>query len=393
MNVAILLAAGESRRFGGDKLFCIFNNKPVICHSLEFLQKSPRIGAIFVAANRSNKNKIESLVSNYGFSKVKKIYLGGKSRYESSAKILPEIFEDFNPDYLIIHNAANPLAGEAELERSLRACKGNISGAAPGRKIFSTVKKARNLDSKTRIEIINTPLREDLWETQTPQVVAARHFSEAVRKNGKKNAFTDDLSVLEAAGKKTCIVRAAPENIKLTTKRDLKILKLFAGDVPDGFRVGIGSDSHKFGRSGDKNLILGGVKIKGFPKLLADSDGDVLLHALCNAISSAISGGSFGNFATAMCKNGIKDSKRYLQAVLKKMRGNRFRLVNCSFSFEASIPKIDPLSKNIKKKLACLLKIPQERIGITATSGEGLTPFGRGEAVKCQAAVLLASLL
>ena len=59
----------------------------------------------------------------------------------------------------------------------------------------------------------------------------------------------------------------------------------------------------------NKNLILGGIKIKNFPALEANSDGDVILHALCNAISSAIGGGSLGTYATKMCARGIKDSK------------------------------------------------------------------------------------
>ena len=183
------------------------------------------------------------------------------------------------------------------------------------------------------------------------------------------------------------------------------------------FAVGIGEDSHKFKafpQSGtkshavagrqiskkseipnskfNKNLILGGIKIKNFPALEANSDGDVILHALCNAISSAIGGGSLGTYATKMCARGIKDSKKYLAEVLKKAAAKNLCINQCAVSIEAAKPKIDPLVPKIKKSLSSLLKISPDKIGITATSGERLTPFGRGEGIRCQAVVLLCNM-
>ncbi len=124
----------------------------------------------------------------------------------------------------------------------------------------------------------------------------------------------------------------------------------------------------------------------------AESDGDVILHALCNAISGALGGGSLGTYATKMCARGIKDSKKYLAEVLKKAAAKNWSVNQCSISIEAARPRIDPLASKIKKSLSALLKIPSEKIGITATSGEGLTPFGRGAAIRCQAVVLLSNL-
>lgn len=381
MNIGLLLAAGKSKRFKGDKLFIKIGGKPVIYHSLKFLEDSKAIGAIFIAANSMNKKRIEKLVSEEKFKKVKKIFLGGKTRFESVTKIIPQILPS-RADFFVIHNAANPFATAEELQRCFKAFKKEISGVAVGRKIHCTIKKAKTLSWYAPVEVEKTVPRQNLWEVETPQVVRARDFLRACKKIPRqKFDYTDDLSVLEAAEMKTVIAEADYGNRKITRPEDLS----------RDFAVGIGEDSHRFKIQMSKSpkLILGGVKIKALPALEAESDGDVVLHALCNAVSSAIGGGSLGTYATKMCKRGIKDSKKYLVVVLKRAAAKNWRVKQCSISIETAKPKIDPLAPKIKKSLSNLLKISPDKIGITATSGEGLTPFGRGEGIKCQAAVLL----
>ncbi|MBI4994556.1 2-C-methyl-D-erythritol 2,4-cyclodiphosphate synthase [Candidatus Peregrinibacteria bacterium] len=386
MNIGLLLAAGKSKRFKGDKLFENLYGKPVIYYSLKFLEESQFVDEIFIAANRGNKKKIEKMAQTYGFKKVKRIFLGGKTRFESATKIIPHVFPA-HADYFVIHNAANPFAEEEELKRCFKALKKGISGVAVGRKIHCTIKKAKTLSWDAPIEVEKTIPRQNLWEVETPQVVRARDFLHACKKiNAQKFDYTDDLSILEAAGMKTIIVDASHCNRKITRPED----------IHGEFAVGVGEDSHRFKIQNPKSkfqkLILGRIKIKNLPALEAESDGDVVLHALCNAISSAIGGGSLGTYATKMRVRGIRDSKKYLEVVLKKAAAKNFSVNQCAISIEAAKPKIDPLALKIKKSLSKLLKIPVEKIGITATSGEKLTPFGRGEAIKCQAVVLLSNL-
>jgi 2-C-methyl-D-erythritol 2,4-cyclodiphosphate synthase len=90
-----------------------------------------------------------------------------------------------------------------------------------------------------------------------------------------------------------------------------------------------------------------------------------------------------------MAKQGIKNSEQYLRVIQNAMDRQHKSIRNCSLSIEAARPKIDPLASRIKKNLSRLLQIPTGNIGITTHSGEKLTPFGKGEAIRCQAIVLL----
>jgi len=82
-------------------------------------------------------------------------------------------------------------------------------------------------------------------------------------------------------------------------------------------RVGIGQDSHKLVKAKGK-LVLGGVVISEDYYLKADSDGDVIIHALCNALSTAIGGGSLDTWAGEMFRSGVRDSREFLKVILKK---------------------------------------------------------------------------
>lgn len=384
MNIAILLAAGKSKRFDSDKLFALFNDEPLILSSLRLLERHAAVDEIFIAANSGNERKIKALIKKENFKKVKDIVMGGTSRFKSILKVISLVQHKKSPQFFIIHNAANPFATSDEITRCLhrlRVLKSGVSGVAVsgvavGREINSTLKKA------PAGFVAHTVDRENLWETETPQVVRAKEFIEACREFHNRD-FTDDLEVLEAAGRKTAIINAAPQNRKITARGDLDFFH-----SAEFAAVGIGEDSHKF-RSSGKNLILGGLKIKGHPALLAESDGDVILHALCNAVASALGKSSLGTYATKMAQRGIKNSQRYLEKILIGMERQHRAVHHCAISIEAARPMIDPLTPKIKKNLSRLLKIPIARIGITATSGEKLTPFGKGKAIRCQAIVLL----
>lgn len=148
-------------------------------------------------------------------------------------------------------------------------------------------------------------------------------------------------------------------------------------------RVGLGQDSHPFEPDGSaKPLILGGVLFPGHPGLRANSDGDVVLHALFNALSQAIGGRSLGVYADPLCARGVTDSKAYLQVALDMVSRAGYTIGNVGVSIEAYRPRIEPMAEQMKESIAGLLGISADQVGITATSGEGLTAFGRGEGVQ-----------
>lgn len=155
-------------------------------------------------------------------------------------------------------------------------------------------------------------------------------------------------------------------------------------------RVGFGTDSHRFDESGEKPLVLGGVRLSPKGGLKANSDGDVILHALFNAISQACGGESLGYYADPLYARGITDSREYLSIALKMVSEEGYSINNIGVMVEAKNPYISlKETEKIKKSLSQLVGIEERDIGITFTSGEELTSFGRGEGILAQAVVSL----
>jgi 2-C-methyl-D-erythritol 2,4-cyclodiphosphate synthase len=154
-------------------------------------------------------------------------------------------------------------------------------------------------------------------------------------------------------------------------------------------RIGIGQDSHRFEKN-IYNLTFGGVHFSQHLKLKGNSDGDVLIHSLCNALSSAIGGESLSTWSDDMClKQGIIDSRQYLKYIVNQV-SKKFSISNISISVEAQIPRLTSEEKQlVKKSLAEILKINLGQIGITYTSGENLTAFGKRQGIQVLSTVLL----
>lgn len=146
----------------------------------------------------------------------------------------------------------------------------------------------------------------------------------------------------------------------------------------------IGQDSHRFedALAPDGNTIrLGATDIPHNRKFVANSDGDVVLHALTNAISGFTGVNILGSKADKIClEQGIKDSRVYLAEAMKYLEGAT--IVHCSMTIECLAPKLMKYIDAMKSNIGDLLELPASSIGITATTGEGLTGFGRGEGVQ-----------
>ena len=152
----------------------------------------------------------------------------------------------------------------------------------------------------------------------------------------------------------------------------------------------IGQDSHRFvevdgnGKTLDtrdnNQLVLGGFVIPGGRPLQANSDGDVLLHALTNAVSGITCVNILGDTADKLCKeNGVRDSRKYLGLALDSLVDGE--IIHVSFSIECKTPRLAEHIGNIRLSVAALLQISPDAVGITATSGEGLSAFGKGEGI------------
>jgi 2-C-methyl-D-erythritol 2,4-cyclodiphosphate synthase len=159
------------------------------------------------------------------------------------------------------------------------------------------------------------------------------------------------------------------------------------------FKVGIGQDSHRIQEpAAGKALMLGGVALREDYALEGNSDSDVVLHALTNAISGITGKPVLGPVADRMCKAGVTDSAAYLQKALEDLDGIGYRLTHVSVTLECLRPKILPLLGAMTARVAELTGLLSEDVGITATSGEGLTDFGKGlgiQAFACASAMRL----
>jgi 2-C-methyl-D-erythritol 2,4-cyclodiphosphate synthase len=145
------------------------------------------------------------------------------------------------------------------------------------------------------------------------------------------------------------------------------------------FKVGIGQDSHRIQEpAAGKALVLGGVALKEAYALQGNSDSDVVLHAVTNALSGITGKPILGPVADGMCKAGISDSAAYLQKALEDLDAMGYRITHVSVTLECLRPKILPLLSAMTARVAELLSVGPEDVGITATSGEGLTDFGKG---------------
>ena len=156
-------------------------------------------------------------------------------------------------------------------------------------------------------------------------------------------------------------------------------------------KVGLGQDSHRFQtHPTDKPLLLAGVVFEGEKALKGNSDSDVVLHAITNAISGITGTNILGSLSDKMClEQGITDSAVYLNEALKYLDG--LIIQHLSISIECKTPKIYEKIEPMKQALSSLLGISSDDIGITATSGEGLTAFGRGEGIQVFSVVTAAS--
>lgn len=144
-------------------------------------------------------------------------------------------------------------------------------------------------------------------------------------------------------------------------------------------KVSIGQDSHRFDfENKSKKLILGGVLFENETPLLGNSDGDVILHAITNAISWVTWVNIIWKKADEMCKNWILDSKEYLKEALKYLKYN---ISHVSISVECKYPKISPKILNIRENISLLLNIWVDDIWLTATSWEWLTWVWKWEGI------------
>ncbi len=157
-------------------------------------------------------------------------------------------------------------------------------------------------------------------------------------------------------------------------------------------RIGHGFDVHRFGTDGI--CRLGGVEIPNTPKLIAHSDGDVLLHAVCDALLGSIAAGDIGqHFPDTDPTYQNIDSRQLLRDVVMMLHKQHYRLVNLDITIAAQKPKLSPYLAKMKKCLCSDLQAQDDRINIKATTTERLGAIGRAEGIAVTAVVLVTNAI
>ena len=153
-------------------------------------------------------------------------------------------------------------------------------------------------------------------------------------------------------------------------------------------RAGTGYDSHRF--TDARPLVLGGVSIPGAPGLAGHSDGDAVLHAICDALLGAAASGSIGQlFPDSDPAWADADSSGLLVAVAKRLAAAGYRVVNVDVTVIAERPRVQPHADAMCRRIAEVLGVPPGAVSVKGKTNEGMGWIGRGEGLAVQAIAVI----
>ena len=207
-----------------DKLLVPLSAKPVIAWALKAFQESPYVGDIILVTSPARFEPFRDIIKKYRINKTREIVMGGSSRRDSVYNGL----ECVRTEFVAIHDGARPFVTRKLLKRLMEGVIG-WDGCVPGIPIFDTVKEVDHQGV-----ITSTPPREKLFRVQTPQVFPTRTLMAAYRCALKQGiTATDDASLVEAMGGRVRMIEGNPENLKITTPRDLEAAVAYVRKMND----------------------------------------------------------------------------------------------------------------------------------------------------------------
>ena len=288
-----------------------------------------------------------------------------------------------------IHDAARPLLPAAVIDRLIAAMQDGAAAALPVMPVVDTLKTIS--DTK----IAGTVERSALATAQTPQIFCLAHIAKLHKNHPEDIDITDDIQLVEADGQAVTAVPGDRCLMKLTTVEDFDILtalmfreKGSRQMIPD-IRVGNGFDVHRFS-DGPGPARIGGIDVPSPHGLAAHSDGDVGLHALCDAIFGALGDGDIGaHFPPSDDRWKDADSADFLLFAVERCANRKAVIQHLDLTLICEIPKIGPHRNAMRQRIASLAGIPVDRVGVKATTSEKLGFTGRSEGIAAQATATL----
>ncbi|MBF8258478.1 MAG: Bifunctional enzyme IspD/IspF [Actinobacteria bacterium] len=360
------------------KQFLLLGGRPIVDLAVSALAASPHIDGILIALPPSLPQEVKD--SFRSRPKVIGVVDGGEERQDSVTNALAAV--PAGTEILLVHDAVRPFVSPKLLEQCVALARehGAVVPVVPLRDTVKGWDRAK--------KTLTTVDRSLLFRAQTPQAFRSDILQEAYAKAkavGRRG--TDDASLVEAAGYPVMPIPGEEANLKITVPEELRMAEGLIGGRAD-FRIGLGGDAHRLVEG--RELWLGGVRVD-FPKgLLGHSDGDVLLHAIADAIYGAIGDRDIGHHFPPGREETLGISSRMILTHARgRMEELGFSLVGLDAVVVCEEPRIAPIASRIRDSIAEILSVPGGRVSLKGKTTEGMGFEGRNEGISAWAVALL----
>ncbi len=387
--VALITACGRGNRFnrgeGMPKQYISLAGVPLLRHSILAFLNHPKIDDVICVIHPQDQALYEEAV--LGLDLLNPVF-GGDTR-QASIRLGLEALRDYNPDKVLIHDGVRPFVSKRVINGILEKLETHPA-VIPAIMVEDTLKKYGDGKIEWTLE------RDNLWRAQTPQGFIYEDILNS-HVAFKDLHFTDDAALNEYAGIPVAIVPGSQNNFKITTEDDYerakRMVSILLKNVKEENRCGIGFDVHGFReRKKDENnsIRLGGIDIEFDKKIDAHSDGDVVIHALIDALLGGVGSGDIGeHFPPSEAKWKNYDSREMLKIVNNLLHKKGATILNADITVICEKPKISKYKKLMEEELAKVLNISVSRINVKATTTEKLGFLGREEGIAAQAVASL----
>ncbi|MGV8876262.1 MAG: 2-C-methyl-D-erythritol 2,4-cyclodiphosphate synthase, partial [Rhodoglobus sp.] len=305
------------------------------------------------------------------------VIVGGGTRQESVAAALKFIAPSI--EVVLVHDAARPLTPSLVFDSVAAEVLSSGAGVVPGLPVADTIKRTDDAG-----QIVETVDRSVLMAVQTPQGFPREHLVAAHAIASEE--FTDDSALVVAAGYPVAVIAGDQLAFKITTAWELRRAEqLFTGSAASGIRVGTGTDVHAYDET--KSLWLAGLYWPDEVGLHGHSDGDVVVHAICDAMLSAAKLGDLGSvFGTSDPKFEDAHGDVFLRETLYLIRDAGFEVGNVSVQLIGNHPFVSRRRIEAEQLLSGILGAS---VSISGTTSDALGFTGRGEGMAAIATALV----
>lgn len=387
MADAVVVAAGSSRRMGGaDKLAALVAGRSVLRWAVESLAAAPEIAEVIVVASADREAALRE--ADWLRRLGARVVRGGRRRQDSVAAGVRAA----HADIVLVHDAARPFVSPALITRVVEGAQRH-GAVIPALAVTDAIKRLEG------DRISGAADRSGLARAQTPQAARRDLLLAAVEAHAEgPDDLPDEAELLARHGVVVHVVEGEATNIKVTLPEDLTLARRLAGrdsaqdaNQHDRLRVALGADSHPFG-PGD-GLRLGGLRIDGAPRLHGHSDGDVLLHALCDGLLAAAGQGDLGRLfpSGAPATRGV-DSRALVTEVMARLAEAGLAVDSLDATIRGARPHLGGRRLDaMAAAMAALTGAPPGRVSVKAMTGNLAGDEGAGRAISATCLVTLAS--